>query len=296
MLRINDILPASSPELAILIQDFLNSLVKTKDIWDRLLQKAMDEGIDGAGLKMLLKHYSKSMGISRHSVRHWLDNIEESTGQSAPLAQNDDNNVLAENKSLFFGDFREYPKQDLEGSIDLIFTDPPYGKESVDLYKDLGDFAYTVLKEGGSLFCYVGHVTLRECLNVLSESGLNYWWQLVVEFGGPTYFPFGKRVGCRYKPLLWFVKGEKLKADFDIIFDVIKSDTPDKSQHKWAQSGIEANWVIGHLTFEGDIVVDPFMGTGTTGRQALALGRRFIGFECDRDHFMTSKSNLDGQG
>ena len=78
------------------------------------------------------------------------------------------------------------------------------------------------------------------------------------------------------------------------MFDVIKSQTPDKSQHDWAQSGVEARQVISHLTFEGDIVADPFMGTGTTGKEALGLKRRFIGFEYDRDHFMTAKSNLDG--
>ena len=38
------------------------------------------------------------------------------------------------------------------------------------------------------------------------------------------------------------------------------------------------------------------MGTGTTGKEALSLKRRFIGFEYDRDHFMTAKSNLDGLG
>ena len=217
-----------------------------------MCKQAEEEGISGDALKMLLKHYTKAMGISRHSVRHWLDDIEESTSRNLRLWRNiDANNVLAENKSLIFGDFREYPKQELEGSIDLIFTDPPYGQETIGLYKDLGEFAYTVLKEGGSLLTYVGHITLRECLNVLSDSGLNYWWQLIVEFGGPTYFPFGKRLGCRYKPLLWFVKGKSLKADFEIMFDVIKSQTPDKSQHDWAQSRVEAKQVISHLTFEG---------------------------------------------
>jgi 16S rRNA G966 N2-methylase RsmD len=36
-------------------------------------------------------------------------------------------------------------------SIDLIFTDPPYGKEYLQLYKELGKLAIRVLRPGGSL-------------------------------------------------------------------------------------------------------------------------------------------------
>ena len=32
-------------------------------------------------------------------------------------------------------------------------------------------------------------------------------------------------------------------------------------------------------TNEGDLILDPFMGTGTTGRVANGLGRRFVGFD-----------------
>src|SRR5690606_18940313 len=36
---------------------------------------------------------------------------------------------------------------------------------------------------------------------------------------------------------------------------------------------------------EGDTVFDPFLGSGTTGKMALALGRRFIGIERNAEYF-----------
>ena len=42
---------------------------------------------------------------------------------------------------------------------------------------------------------------------------------------------------------------------------------------KWEQSTIEAEHMIKPLTVEGNIILDPFMGSGTTGEAALNLKR-----------------------
>ena len=45
-------------------------------------------------------------------------------------------------------------------------------------------------------------------------------------------------------------------------------------------------------TDKGDIVFDPFMGSGTTGAVSLGLGRRFVGIELDSDFFNTSVDRI----
>lgn len=40
---------------------------------------------------------------------------------------------------------------------------------------------------------------------------------------------------------------------------------------------------------EGDTVLDPFMGSGTTGKSSLALGRNFIGIEIDSKYFLLAQ-------
>jgi site-specific DNA-methyltransferase (adenine-specific) len=44
---------------------------------------------------------------------------------------------------------------------------------------------------------------------------------------------------------------------------------------------------------EGDVVLDPFMGSGTTGLAALQLNRRFIGIEMVEDYFNLSKDRIE---
>jgi DNA modification methylase len=50
--------------------------------------------------------------------------------------------------------------------------------------------------------------------------------------------------------------------------------------------------MIKPLTVEGNLVLDPFMGSGTTGEAALKLKRRFIGIEVDKEHYSRTKHRL----
>jgi DNA modification methylase len=43
---------------------------------------------------------------------------------------------------------------------------------------------------------------------------------------------------------------------------------------------------------EGDMVLDPFMGSGTTGKMAKQLGRNFIGIELDKDYYEIAKQRI----
>ena len=43
---------------------------------------------------------------------------------------------------------------------------------------------------------------------------------------------------------------------------------------------------------EGDTVLDPFMGSGTTGKMAKQLGRNFIGIELDKDYYEIAKKRI----
>ena len=57
------------------------------------------------------------------------------------------------------------------------------------------------------------------------------------------------------------------------VADLIESKAVSKDSHEWEQSTIEAEHMIKPLTVEGNIVLDPFMGSGTTGEAALNLKR-----------------------
>lgn len=52
-------------------------------------------------------------------------------------------------------------------------------------------------------------------------------------------------------------------------------------------------WLMALVTQEGDLVLDPFMGSGSTGIACINTGRRFIGYEIDDEYFGIAKRRLE---
>jgi ParB-like chromosome segregation protein Spo0J len=176
------------------------------------------------------------------------------------------------------GDFREVLADLPDGSVDLILTDPPYGEEAMPNYEWLSDFAAKKLKPGGSLLCYTGQSMLPEVLNALGGH-LRYWWVCSLDHShGGQQLP-GKWVMVEWKPLVWYVNGHREGNTY--IADKLRGSRPEKGEHEWAQGIEEVFTLIESLTGPDDLVVDPFAGSGSFGKAALALGRRFIGADLD---------------
>ena len=180
--------------------------------------------------------------------------------------------------TLKTGDFRESTESIKDNSVDLIFTDPPYDKESIPLYGDVAEVASRILKPGGSLLAYAGHYALPQILADM-EDHLRYWWMLCLKHSGNEARLPGKFVFVGYKPIVWFVKEKRLNKTF--IADHYISKPPDKKDHDWQQGTSEAKYYIDKLTEPGDLVVDPFLGSGTTLVAAKELNRK--GWGCDID-------------
>ena len=202
-------------------------------------------------------------------------------------------NQLPRNVLLIQGDFIEKSKELIsDTSIDLIFTDPPYGKEWLSLYADLAKIAARALKIGGSIVTNVGHSIIPEVISNMVNAGLTYWWPIAVKLSGQFAREHHRGVSIKWKPLLWFVKGNKKNA-VDYLADYIESSTPEKLMHEWEQSPAEAEHVISRLTVGNQVVFDPMMGSGTTGVAALKLNRKFIGIEIDREKFEIAKGKIN---
>ena len=222
----------------------------------------------------------------------------------AKIKQSDNNNNFENNNyKLFFGDFIKQSQNEIpDNSIDLIFTDPPYGKEYLSLYQELAKLAVRVLKPGGSLVFFAGHIILDEVIRIFHEfsltnnnsTQLKYWWILAVKHSGKHTKIYPKHVFAEWKPLLWYVKGERVNdmAISNTIGDYIESISPSKVLHNWEQSTLEAEYIIKNLTLENQTVLDPMMGSGTTGLAALNLGRKFVGIEINPTTFEIARSNI----
>lgn len=54
--------------------------------------------------------------------------------------------------------------------------------------------------------------------------------------------------------------------------------------------------LLSDFTDPGELILDPFAGSGTTAAAAVALGRQFLGFERDPEHHETARRRLAGEG
>ena len=181
----------------------------------------------------------------------------------------------------------EFQKVFIKGnSVSLIFTDPPYHDKYLYLYEDLAIHASRVLRDGGSLICYVGQSNIGKIINMMEAQGLKFHWPITVKHTGASASVFGKKVLVACKIMLWFVKG---KYEGEFVRDYIESEFQGKEIHEWAQSTIESDYYIRYMTIENEIVYDPFMGQGTFGISAVKQNRQFIGCETDKDHFANAE-------
>ena len=227
---------------------------------------------------------------SRH-IKGLIKEIQKEIKQGEILKQLDDfKNSQQEGIQLYHGDFREVGQQIRDQSIDLIFTDPPYiDEDSLDLYQGLSELGNRVLKDGGSCLCYVTQTMLHQVLNVMSKN-LDYYWIISIKHGGNNG-RHGRGIFVEWKPILWFVKGKK-KRSSDFVADFVYSTPPEKILHRWEQSTKEAEYYISHLSVVGEVVLDPMMGTGTTGVASLSCSRNFVGIEKEKSTFDIARGRI----
>lgn len=183
---------------------------------------------------------------------------------------------------LIHADFRQVIAMDI--MPDIIITDPPYQKSAVPLYEDLAKFAFAVLPDGGSLIAMVGQSYLPEVMHLMAGI-LDYNWTLAyLTPGGQSVQLWDRKVNTFWKPLLWFTKG---KYAGDWIGDVCRGNTNDNDKrfHRWGQSESGMTDIIERFTYPGQVILDPFLGGGTTGIAAILMGRSFIGIEQDKAVF-----------
>jgi site-specific DNA-methyltransferase (adenine-specific) len=193
---------------------------------------------------------------------------------------------------LFQADISKIADMVEKDTIDAIITDPPYGKEYLPLYESLASVASTVLKPGGSLMVMIGQSYLPEVIAMLGHH-LSYHWTIAyLTPGGQAVQLWAKNVETFWKPVLWFRKDGPMTDDWH--GDVVKSDTNDNDKrfHEWGQSESGMANLVEKLTREGDLILDPFMGAGTTGVVALKLKRNFIGSDIDAEMVKVAQERM----
>jgi len=197
------------------------------------------------------------------------------------------NPVIIGNATLYLGSCEDIlpslPK------VDAVVTDPPYGiGEAAGKAKTRGKLAAAIDYGNDD---WDNQPIAPEVLRIIREAGR---WQII--FGGNYYdCPAAK---CW---LIWDkVNGNNDFADCEMAWTnlpkaarLIRYMWNGMLREKGAQRGdhptqkpVEVmKWCISHLPDPAETILDPFMGSGTTGVAALQMGRKFIGIEREPRYF-----------
>lgn len=193
-----------------------------------------------------------------------------------------------------------------DNSIDISFTSPPYNRKRNDKYQnydDIIDDYYTFLVDFTDL------LLAKTKRHVIVNLQTNYYnKQDVYKYIGHYY--------NKIQNIIIWEKSNPLPANgnnitnafeyFIILGDnAIKSNTTytknhittsiNKSVnkiHKAVMKQEVADWFIEKFTKDGDVVLDCFMGLGTTGISCLKYNRNFIGVELDVEYFNIAKERI----
>lgn len=191
---------------------------------------------------------------------------------------------------------------------------------------------YRLIKETGSVVFQVGNyidkgkVYPLDCLlfDLFLEEGFQPRNRIIWHFGHGYHAKY--RFSGRHETLLWFTKTDNYKFDLDPVR--VPQKYPNKKHYKgnkkgqlsgnplgknpsdvWEISNVKHNHpektdhpcqfpielvarCIKSMTNEGDLVMDPFLGSGTTAVSASQEGRNWIGIEKDEHYCEIARQRL----
>ena len=180
---------------------------------------------------------------------------------------------------IITGDNKLLWKRLEDESVDLFFTDPPYGKSSLKSYSDLAELAVAKLKPSGLCLAYCGQMFLPQVIDAMSKH-LEYWWIFAIQFAGSHAAIHPRAIQNKWRSILAFAK-PPVKPSDEWLSDLLVGGGRNKNRDDWEQDESEAEYLIRKLSKPNDLIVDPFCGTGTFCIAAKSLGRRWCGTDTD---------------
>lgn len=203
-----------------------------------------------------------------------------------------------------------------DNSVDLVLTDPPYQIETNGggIYKQ-DDKRY--IKELEAMKNGFDNIVLDELCRVMKKINvyffcsqkqilplLNYFvqkkkcnWNLLSWHKSNPIPACGNRYLTDTEFILFFrERGVKVYGSYDTKHTYYVTPLNQADKKRYNHPTVKPISILENLilnsTEHGNVVFDPFMGSGSTGVAAIKSGRDFIGIELDNTYFETAKNRI----
>lgn len=215
-----------------------------------------------------------------------------------------------------------------ESSVDLIVADPPYnlGKDygnnkDLKAWHEYEEFtkqwltqSVRVLKPTGSIYVFMGVRFISTLFRMMEDDFklvFNGWitWHYTQGMGRKRGF------SPRHEDILYFTKSEDFTFNLDGVripqkyyrernnmqganpgdvwqFSHVHYCSAEREQHPTQKPEALMARMILASSNEGDLVLDPFVGSGTTCRVASVLKRRWLGFDLNPEYIAMSEHRV----
>ena len=184
------------------------------------------------------------------------------------------------------------------GSVDCVITDPPY--ESLEKHRRVGTTTrlkksaassnewfeifpntrfpelftevYRVLKKHRHFYLYCDAETMFVVKPLAEAAGFKFWKPLVWD---KVKIGMGYHYRARYEFILFFEKGKRKLNNLGTP-DILTAPRVHRGYPTEKPAAI-SDILVRQSTQEGELVIDPFMGSGSVGVASLEAGRSFLG-------------------
>lgn len=201
-------------------------------------------------------------------------------------------------------------------SIDLLVTDPPYkiitggdsnGINSIrpkgilsgnrELMKFIPKFdewlpdCFRVLKDGSHAYIMVNSSNLLKMANSIEKAGFKIHNYLIWKKNNCTPSQYYMK-NCEYTIFCRKGKAKYINniGDSKTVHDF--NNIIGNKIHPTEKPVELMKYYIENSSNQNDIILDPFMGSGSTGVACLNLDRKFIGFEIDEDYYNIATNRI----
>jgi len=191
------------------------------------------------------------------------------------------NSVTIGNATLYLGDCREIlptlPK------VDAVITDPPYGIGfKYESHDDAPELWFGLMNKVIPLCKAIAPFVIMPSCQI---KRLAWWyanhqpeWLVAWHKGSPGHV---STIGFNdWEPHVCWGRPNRPMHDYFSTPLVI-----DDNGHPCVKPVRYSIWLVERCAPEGGTVIDPFMGSGTTGVACMNLGRKFIGIEIEPKYF-----------
>ena len=216
---------------------------------------------------------------------------------------------------LYNQDFLDVIEGMQDNSADLIVTDPPYKVTSRGGYTSAGGMMlddnmrkgkvfkentikirdwlpelYRVLKETGHCYIMCNNKNLSDFLAAISESDFHLIKTMVWAKDNKI---MSQAYMSQTEFILFLRKGKFVRINDCGSSDLVQVKNPKNKSHPTEKPVELMEYLIGNSSQEGEVVLDMFMGTGSTGVACMNTDRKFIGIELDECYFELARERIE---